>query len=77
MPVLRRIRCASLACALLLVGCPAESRLCPEATVTADPVEIPSGVNETNLLVEVFNPNPGNGLDVVTELTAVRLPVRS
>lgn len=71
MPVLRRIRCAPLACAVLLLGCPASSSLCPEATVVADPVEIPAGVAVTNVVVEVVNPNPGNGLDVLTELTTV------
>jgi len=37
--------------------------------VTADPQEIPSGVNQTALSVHVNNPFPDNGLVVVTELT--------
>lgn len=69
MPVLRSIGSASLCCALLLVGCPGPTPQCPEATVIADPAEIPSGLSETDVFVEVSNPTPENGLEVITELT--------
>jgi hypothetical protein len=62
---------ASLLCALLLVACRSEPSLCPEAAVTADPQEIPEGVNETDLVVEVTNPDPDNELEVITELTSI------
>ncbi len=71
MPVLRSIGSASLCCALLLVGCPGSTPQCPEATVITDPAEIPSGRSETDVFVEVSNPTPENGLEVITELTAV------
>jgi len=71
MPVLRTTRSALLWCTLLLLGCPGSTQLCPEATVTLDPVEIPSGLSETDLFVEVSNPSPENGLTVMTETTAV------
>ena len=37
----------------------------------ADPAEIPSGRSETDVFVEVSNPTPENGLEVITELAAV------
>jgi hypothetical protein len=56
---------------VLLAGCRGEASQCPQASVTANPQEIPDGVNETDLFVEVSNPFPQNGLMVVTELTAI------
>jgi len=70
MPVVRTKSGASLWCALLLVGCRGTSDNCPVAEITADPQEIPSGVSQTDVFVEVSNPSPENGLDVITELTA-------
>ena len=74
MPVPRTTNDRALVCGLLLVllvGCRGEAPICPEASVTANPQEIPDGVNATNLFVEVTNPFPQNGLTVVTELTAI------
>jgi hypothetical protein len=39
--------------------------------VIADPEEIPAGSNETSLVVDVNNPSPDNGFDVVTELSSL------
>ncbi len=71
MPVVRTTGGASLWCVLLLVGCSSSTPLCPEATVTTDPAEIPSGLSQTNLSVEVRNPSPENGLEVITEVTTI------
>lgn len=70
MPVVRLTSSVALWCALLMVGCRSEPPNCSEGTVTADPREIPAGANQTNLLVDVHNPSPDNGLAVVTELSA-------
>lgn len=71
MAVARLISSAALLSALLLVGCRSEASLCPEASVTADPQEIPEGLSRTDLFVEVTNPDPDNELDVITEIVAV------
>jgi hypothetical protein len=71
MLVVRMTLAAALWCALPIVGCRGTASDCPEGTVTADPLEIPDGRNETDLLVEVSNPFPQNGLVVVTELTTI------
>ena len=71
MPVIRMTGSAVLLCALLLVACRAEPSFCPEATVTADPQEIPEGVNVTDLFVEVTHPDPDTELQVVTKLSSV------
>ena len=55
--------------ALLLVGCSYKAPPCPQATANFQ--EIPPGLSHTEVVVEVRNPSPGNGLGVVTELTAV------
>jgi hypothetical protein len=39
--------------------------------VTTDPAEIPSGLSQTNVSVEVRNPSPENGLEVITEVTTI------
>jgi hypothetical protein len=39
--------------------------------VTVDPQEIPEGANQTDVLVDVNNPSPDNGLVVITELAAL------
>lgn len=71
MPVARLTRGAALWCVVLLVvGCRNDGDQCPRASVTADPAEIPEGTSETNLSVQVSNPFPDNGLEVVTELSA-------
>jgi hypothetical protein len=62
---------AVLWCALLTVGCRGGASDCPQATVTANPQEIPDGVNQTALSVQVSNPFPQNGLAVVTEITRI------
>jgi hypothetical protein len=72
MPVLKWIGCPYLLCALLLLlGCRGKSEHCPVATITADPQEIPEGVNYTDVFVEVADPRPELGLEVITELTAI------
>ena len=71
MPVVRRIAAATLWCALGLTGCPKQGGDCPEATVNAETREIPEGSSETRLTVDVFEPNPGSGFEVITELTSV------
>jgi hypothetical protein len=68
MPVVRTKGIAALWCALLLAGCRGDDDVCPEPTLTADPQEIPSGVSQTNLFVEV---NGFAGFETITELTAV------
>ncbi len=55
--------------ALLLVGCGYKPSPCPQATV--DFQEIPPGLSHTDVFVEVSNPSPDNGFQVVTKLTAV------
>jgi len=70
MPRLPKIGCLYLWGALLLIGCRGESDNCPVAEISADPQDIPTGINQTDVLVEVRNPSPDNGLDVVTGLTA-------
>ena len=75
MPAVKTTRSAVLWCVLLLLvlisGCRGTPSDCPVATVTADPVEIAPGRNETDLLVSVSNPPFDNGLEVRTELTPV------
>ncbi len=74
MPVLRRITTAPLWCALLpliLTGCPIGAPQCPEATVTFDPPVIPPGVSETTVIVDVTDPRPELGLEVITELSSI------
>lgn len=71
MPVLRLTLSAALCCALLIVGCRGSRSSCPSGTVTPDPVDVPEGLSETSLFVEVTNPSPDNGLAVVTELSSV------
>jgi len=60
-----------LLCALVLVGCGNTPSDCPQATVTANPQEIPDGVNQTTLSVDVRDPFPQYGLAVVTEITTI------
>jgi hypothetical protein len=58
-------------CALLLLGCRGKSGSnCPVATIAAEPQEIPEGVNQTEVFVDVNNPRPELGLEVITALTA-------
>jgi len=54
-------------CALLLVSCHGGDNLCPEPTLTADPEEIPAGLSQTNLSVDVGD---FDGFDTITELTS-------
>lgn len=64
----------ALLCALLLVqlvGCRHEAPVCPQPSLTANPVTIPNGVNHTDLVVEVSEPFPQDGVTVVTELTSI------
>ncbi|MGB8330709.1 MAG: hypothetical protein WCE62_11335 [Polyangiales bacterium] len=82
MPVFSSSSIASRTCALLVLGLPAllgSSLLagchrgkdtCPTSTLTVDPAEIPAGSSEASVTVTVKNPNAGNGLPVITELTA-------
>jgi hypothetical protein len=71
MPVVRTTGSVLLLCALLLGGCRATPSNCPQATVTADPQEIPDGTNETDLIVTVSVPGTHPELDVITKLTSV------
>jgi hypothetical protein len=71
MPVVRMTTRAAFLWTLVLVGCRAEASLCPQATVTANPQEIPEGLSVTDLLVEVTNPSPDNELEVVTRLSSI------
>ncbi|MEM9729563.1 MAG: hypothetical protein AAF997_13320 [Myxococcota bacterium] len=70
MPVVRTIGRVLLPCVVLLVGCPADPQLCPQAIITPDNVEIPDGENSTRIVVSIDNPVPGNGLEVTTLLSA-------
>jgi len=70
MPVDVRFVSAALGCVLLVMGCRDSASLCPEASVTADPTEIPPGTSNTNVVVRVNNPSPENGVEVITEVTA-------
>jgi hypothetical protein len=74
MPVLGKVFPAALSCVLLpllLTGCPLATPQCPEATVTFDPPVIPPGVSETTVIVDVTDPRPELGLEVITELSSV------
>jgi hypothetical protein len=71
MPVFKVALAAVLLCALLAAGCRGAAAECPEGTVTADPQQISEGTSETALFVEVVNPFPDNGLEVVTRLSTV------
>ena len=71
MPVVRTTLATAFWCALLTVGCRGGASDCPQATVTANPQEIPDGFNQTALSVDVRNPFPQNGLAVVTEITTI------
>ncbi len=71
MPVFRLTCSALLCCALLTAGCQGAEGNCPQGTVLADPEEIPAGTSQTSLSVEVTNPFPDNGLEVVTLLSSV------
>lgn len=71
MPVFRLTCSALLCCALLTAGCQGTDENCPQGTVFADPREIPAGTNQTSVSVEVTNPFPDNGLEVVTLLSSV------
>lgn len=71
MPVFKVALAAALLCALLTAGCRGAASDCPEGTVTADPQQIPEGTSEADLFVEVVNPFPDNGLEVVTHLSTV------
>ena len=66
---LSRLTGAALLFALLLVGCRGKLPPCPQATTSFE--EIPPGLSHTDVSVEVLNPYPDNGLEVLTELTAV------
>jgi len=71
MPVAQLAFGAALLCALLTTGCRSEPPNCPSGTVIADPQEIPAGSNETSLVIDVYNPFPENGFEVVTELSSL------
>ena len=71
MPVAKMAFGAGVLCALLTAGCRSEPPICPSGTVIADPQVIPEGSNETSLFVELYNPSPENGLEVVTELSSL------
>lgn len=68
MPVVRTTSAAMVWCALLLIGCRGDGDLCPEPTVIADPQEIPSGLSQTELSIEVGG---FTDFETVTELTAL------
>jgi hypothetical protein len=70
MPAVRSPSSVVVCCALLIVACRGTPSDCPEATVTADPQEIPAGTSETDLFVTVHIQNPVDGLVAVTELSA-------
>ena len=72
MPVARSsiFVCSCVLVCVLAVGCRDEQGNCPEGTVTANPVIIPDGFSDTNLLVEVRdNVSVGDAVPV-TELSA-------
>jgi hypothetical protein len=71
MPVFKVALAAALLCATLAAGCRGTASDCPQGTVTADPQEIPEGISQTDLFVEVVNPFPDNGLEVVTRMSSV------
>lgn len=71
MPVARMSFGVALLCALLTMGCRGEPPNCPVGSVIADPMEIPAGSNETSLIVEVSNPFPQDGYEIVTELSSL------
>ncbi len=64
MPVVARIACILFCSAALLLGCRSSGSQCPQANVSADPAEIPSGFAKTRLLVEVDDAR------AITSLTA-------
>ena len=71
MPVLKVTLTAAFLCAMLSAGCRGPGEKCAQGTVTFGSPEIPPGISQTELFVDVSNPFPDNGLDVVTELTSV------
>ena len=70
---MQRVRLASIVLvlglgALAVSGCRGEESFCPAPNVTVDPAEIPEGDNDTLVTVNVSNPNPDNGREVLTRL---------
>jgi len=53
---------------VLLVGCDSSDALCPAPSLTADPQELPDGVSQTRVTVDV---GEFNGFETVTKLRAV------
>jgi hypothetical protein len=70
MPVVLRISCALLGCALLLVGCRDSDPACAVGTPSAHPAEIPAGQSSTNVVVSVYDPISRSDFEVTTETTA-------
>ena len=78
MPVSKWIGIAFLTCLCVLLGCPASTPQCPQASVTPGPIEIPEGASQATLAVSVDDINPDIDLEILTELTAgKRLDQRS
>ncbi|MGB9341425.1 MAG: hypothetical protein WCB63_19450, partial [Polyangiales bacterium] len=71
MPVFKVTLTAAFLCAMLSGGCRGPGEKCAQGTVTFASPEIPAGISQTELFVDVSNPFPDNGLDVVTELTSI------
>lgn len=70
MPVSKWSAAAFVLCAAVLVGCPKSSTQCPEGSVTSDVLEIPEGQSQVELVVEIDEPFPVEGVEIVTEIVA-------
>jgi len=67
MPMMRTTCAAAWWCALLLVACRGDDTGCPDPVIIADPQEIPDGLSQTRVSIEVGS---FEGFDTITELTA-------
>lgn len=70
MPVVRPRGLAFVWFASMIAACKSSSPSCPEATLLIEVPDIPEGQSGTTVAVEIDNPFPDNGLQVVTELSA-------
>ena len=70
MPVVRPRGLAFVWFASMIAACKSSSPSCPEATLLIEVPDIPAGQSQTVVALEIDNPLPDNGLQVITELSA-------